>query len=196
MDTRPFEISARLEDWDGIDPLTPLQVAYLWFELEPQTSGRATPERVRAKASQLADYFEIPVCSYVDETLAKEIEPKLTRAQLKHYSQRRGAIPKFLLSPEERGSVDEKACPLTTPQKMHGNTERYAANREQVLGAALACLAQRPDRCRSKDGKVVAAKLRLIDDKAPLFWPERREPPLKPAPIEDVIRGWLKKTAD
>jgi len=73
--------------------------------------------------------------------------------------------------------------------------ERFAQNREQVLGAALSVLIQYPDQCVNKLGKVEATKVReLIDAKAPLFWPKTSKAPIEPEGIERLIRGWVKKT--
>jgi hypothetical protein len=76
----------------------------------------------------------------------------------------------------------------------HGNAERFAGFREQVLGAGIACLAMWPEDCRKGDGTVNASALaRLVDDKAQLFWPESMEVPLSPRVAEEQFRNWFSK---
>jgi len=81
--------------------------------------------------------------------------------------------------------------------KTNNYSERHAANREQILGAALSVLAQYPNECKNKKGKIVAAKIcTLIDEKAPLFWESTGEPPLSVNVMTRHISEWIKKTAD
>jgi len=81
--------------------------------------------------------------------------------------------------------------------KINNHLERHAANREQILGAALSVLAQYPDKCKNQKGKIVAAKISvLIDEKAPLFWESTGEPPLSVNVMTRLISEWIKKTAD
>lgn len=82
-----------------------------------------------------------------------------------------------------------------TVTKVHGNTERHAANREQVLGAALSVLARWSDECKNGVGKIEATKIRaLIESRGYKFWHEDGEPPMSTGEIEKLIRTWLKKT--
>lgn len=84
-----------------------------------------------------------------------------------------------------------------TSSKPHGNTERFAKKREQVLGAALSVLARWPNECKNGLGKIEATKIReLIENKGYLFWRENGEPPLSTGEIEKLIREWLNKTND
>jgi hypothetical protein len=80
-----------------------------------------------------------------------------------------------------------------TATKVHGNAERHAAKREQVVGAAFAVLAKWPEECRDAKGDPVASKIAgMIDAKADLFWPKAR-PPLETDSIADHLREWIKK---
>lgn len=80
-----------------------------------------------------------------------------------------------------------------TATKVHGNAERYAANREQVLGAAFAVLAKWPEECRDTKGDPVASKIAsMIDTKAKLFWPDA-QPPLATDSIAEHLREWIMK---
>jgi len=74
--------------------------------------------------------------------------------------------------------------------------ERHARHWEEVLGAALACLATWPDLCRTEttDRFNLAALIRLIEEKSGLFWPDELTPPLDRDTIEKRIRLWLRKT--
>jgi len=81
--------------------------------------------------------------------------------------------------------------------EINNHSERHAVNREQILGAALSVLAQYPNECKNKKGKIVAAKIcTLIDEKAPLFWESTGEPPLSVNVMTRHISEWIKKTAD
>lgn len=64
--------------------------------------------------------------------------------------------------------------------------EHIEAAHEQVLGAALAALKSYPDRCRD-----AADIRRVIDDNAPLLWPESRCAPLTAVEMERLIGRWL-----
>lgn len=80
-----------------------------------------------------------------------------------------------------------------TATKVHGNAERHAANREQVLGAAFAVLAKWPDECRDKKGEPLASKIAAkVDAMADLFWPDA-QPPLATESIAEHLRDWIKK---
>jgi hypothetical protein len=80
-----------------------------------------------------------------------------------------------------------------TITKPHGNTERYAANREQVLGAAFAVLAKWPEVCKDEKGEPVASKIAaMVDAKADLFWTDA-QPPLATDSIADHLRDWIRK---
>jgi hypothetical protein len=77
--------------------------------------------------------------------------------------------------------------------KVHGNAERHAAKREQVLGAAFAVLAKWPKECRDAKGDPVASKIAaMVDAKAGLFWPDAKLP-LATDSIADHLREWIKK---
>ncbi len=79
--------------------------------------------------------------------------------------------------------------------KSNAYTERHAANRAEVLGAALAVLAAWPEQCRSKEGKVQGAKIAsLVDEKSGLLWPDTGEAPLKKEKIAEFVNSWIKKT--
>lgn len=80
-----------------------------------------------------------------------------------------------------------------TATKVHGNAERHAANREQVLGAALSVVTQWPNQCQNKSGKFEATKIaKLIDEKSLLYWPETGEAPLGREKMEREISKWIK----
>jgi hypothetical protein len=77
----------------------------------------------------------------------------------------------------------------------NGHEERYAKNREQVLGAALAVITQWTDQCKNSSGKFEATKIaKLIDEKSLLFWAETGEPPLSLGSMEREIGKWINKT--
>jgi len=82
------------------------------------------------------------------------------------------------------------------PAKASRRSRRHLGHWEEVLGATLACLATWPDLCRTKttDRFNLAALIRLVEDKSPLFWPEELPPPLGKDAIEKRIRFWLQKT--
>lgn len=80
-----------------------------------------------------------------------------------------------------------------TQKLVHGNVESNAQKRKPVYEAAIYCLANFFDQC-SNNGKVVGTRLaQVIDEKAPLFWPEDYEPNLKRSTIETLIREALKE---
>jgi hypothetical protein len=78
-------------------------------------------------------------------------------------------------------------------KKTHGNAERFARNREEVLGAALSVIVQWPKQCKNSSGKFEATKIaKLIDEKSLLYWPETGEPPLGREKMEREISKWIK----
>jgi hypothetical protein len=84
------------------------------------------------------------------------------------------------------------------PQKTkrsHAQEERHAANREEVLGAALAVLAAYPKECTdARNGKIAANKIAdKIDDQGHKFW-NGGDMPLKKETVTEHIRKWLRKT--
>ena len=77
-------------------------------------------------------------------------------------------------------------------KKTHGNAERFAEKREQVLGVALSVITQWPDQCRNSSGKFEARKIaKLIDQKSPIYWPLTGEPPLSLDKMEREISKWI-----
>ncbi len=81
-----------------------------------------------------------------------------------------------------------------TATKPHGNTERFAKNREEILGAALSVITQCPEKCKNDSGKFEATKIaKLVDEKAYKYWPITHEPPLCRAKMEDEIGKWMNK---
>jgi len=79
----------------------------------------------------------------------------------------------------------------------HGNTAVNAKHREEVLGAALSVLAAFPEQCKSNEGKIMGSKIKtMIEEKAPLFWPDTQESPLKSDGISRLVNEWLKKTVE
>jgi hypothetical protein len=80
-----------------------------------------------------------------------------------------------------------------TATKVHGNAERHAEKREQVLGAAFAVLAKWPEECRGAKGDPIASKIAdMINAKADLFWTDAKLP-LSTDSIADHLRNWIKK---
>jgi len=108
-----------------------------------------------------------------------------------------GAVPgrellelEFDLPKAERKERDRSV----TKKEVHGNAIRYASKRQEVVGAALALLAQYPEMCRDDKQNVRATKVRkLIEGKALLFWPETGEPPLSSEVIERLLTSYLKQ---
>jgi hypothetical protein len=90
--------------------------------------------------------------------------------------------------------IDDNDTEKTTATKPHGNAERHAANREQVLGAAFAVLAKWPEECKDAKGDPKASKIAaLVDAKADLFWIDAQVP-LATDSIADHLRDWIRKT--
>lgn len=111
--------------------------------------------------------------------------------------------PDYII-PEDINSVapcfivtkNEKNGAQLSHKNSHGNTEKHAKKREEILGAALSVLANWPEQCKNNAGVIQATKIRkLIEEKAPLFWKETREPPLSTDKIEREISQWIKKAA-
>lgn len=79
-----------------------------------------------------------------------------------------------------------------TKDKTHGNAELNAEKREQVLGAAIAVMANFPDQCKrggSYSGTRIAT---VIDQKMELWWPNEEEPPLAISTMTKMISQHLK----
>lgn len=78
--------------------------------------------------------------------------------------------------------------------KLHGNTENNALAREEVFKSALAVMKHFPEQCISERKKEVTASqvANVIDEKAPLWWPEEGKPPLARATIEKLIQSAFK----
>lgn len=80
------------------------------------------------------------------------------------------------------------------PPKIHGNAERFAKYREEVLGAALSVIIQWPDQCKNNSGKFEATKIAyLIDQKSNLYWPDTGKPSLGLEKMEREISKWINK---
>lgn len=77
--------------------------------------------------------------------------------------------------------------------KNHGNAERFAQAREQILGAALAVVTKWPEKCKNNSSaKFEATKIAaLIDEKSLLYWEETGEPPLSLEKMERLISKWI-----
>lgn len=75
--------------------------------------------------------------------------------------------------------------------KKPGVTEANASKREEILGAAVAVIANFPDQCMW--GEKISGKrvYELINDKSPLWW-DSGEPPLKDEAAIKLINKWLK----
>ncbi|QBJ63535.1 hypothetical protein [Pseudoalteromonas sp. DL-6] len=103
------------------------------------------------------------------------------------------ALKKIKISTENQSCSGNSLYPLKRP----GRAEVYAKDREEVLGAALAVLAQYRNQCVTSTGTIKGAKIaKLVIDKAPLFWPSTHEPPLENETIPKIINEWLKKVQD
>jgi hypothetical protein len=88
----------------------------------------------------------------------------------------------------------DNATEKNTTTKSHGNTERFAQNREKILGAALYVITQWPNHCHNSSGKFEATKIaEMIDSKSGLFWPDSGEPPLSREKMEREISKWINK---
>jgi hypothetical protein len=91
-----------------------------------------------------------------------------------------------------RRQIDNLPNRQQSHKKIHGNTERFARNREQVLGAALHVLTHWPYKCQNSLGKFEATKIaEMIDSKSGLFWPETGEAPLNRQKMEREISKWI-----
>jgi hypothetical protein len=180
--------------WDLVEEFTREQAAFLILDLQPRARprdvipspvqaltwelGKAKPDRDTTQEKWLRP-------AWSNEPPRRQVIPGVqfyTRPTLRAWCEARGRRPPFLY-PEER---KKRAEP-------HGNAERFAKNREEVLGAALAVLAAFRESEHLEKGVTAAGLVRLVEDKAALFWPETGEPPLKHEPAERLIRDWLKK---
>ena len=78
------------------------------------------------------------------------------------------------------------------PQKStHGNSERNAQTREQVLAAAFALLANYPNQCESRGKISVPQIVRLMEEKSPILFQEG-DLPLASRTAEDLLRKAIK----
>ena len=94
-----------------------------------------------------------------------------------------------------RTQINQTPSHRSIHKKTHGNSERFAKNREQVLGAALSVITQWPNQCQNTSGKFEATKIaKLIDEKSFLYWPETNEPPLSLEKMEREISKWINNT--
>jgi hypothetical protein len=94
-----------------------------------------------------------------------------------------------------RRQIDNLSNPQQSHKKTHGNAERFARNREQILGAAIHVITHWPEKCQNSLGKFEATKIaELIDSKSGLFWPDTGEPPLNRQKIEREISKWINST--
>ncbi len=103
-----------------------------------------------------------------------------------------------LLSENENAQDADNSKPKkqkTNQTEVNGHTERHAASREQILGAAFAILVKYPDQCHDSKGELRPSKVAdLVWAKANLFWPNS-QPPLKEESIADHLREWIKKAS-
>lgn len=91
----------------------------------------------------------------------------------------------------EEAAETEAETTNQPPQKIHGNAERFAVVREKIAWACLAALAKYPEECRTKEGNVVATKLRECMEKhTSKLWTDG-SPPIEPDTIERRIREAL-----
>lgn len=91
-----------------------------------------------------------------------------------------------------RGLLNRQSSASPSKRSSHGNAERFARNREQILGAAIHVIIHWPEQCRNSSGKFEATKIAaMIDSKSFLFWPESGEPPLNRQKMEREISKWI-----
>lgn len=69
----------------------------------------------------------------------------------------------------------------------HGNSERFANRREQILAAAIYCKERWPDRCSK-----VADWVRCLEQNASVFWSRSEQPPSAPDTIARLLSSALK----
>lgn len=77
----------------------------------------------------------------------------------------------------------DKSQPALGIIKPHPQTELSAVKREQILAAALYVKENDTDLC----GNTITDWANAISEKAELFWPEKKEPPLSREKIIDII---------
>tara|TARA_R100000654_G_scaffold68585_2_gene97647 strand:- start:4600 stop:5289 length:690 start_codon:yes stop_codon:yes gene_type:complete len=77
----------------------------------------------------------------------------------------------------------------------HGNAERFAQQREQILAAALSALANFPDQCKSQ-GKVNGAAIAKVMEQKSQLWFGNDELPLSTRGIANLINKSLKMKDD
>jgi hypothetical protein len=88
--------------------------------------------------------------------------------------------------------IGENETDNSTATKPHGNAERFAKQREEVLGAALSVITQWPTECQNSSGKFEATKIaKLVDQKSLLYWPKTGEAPLGLEKMEREISKWI-----
>ena len=73
----------------------------------------------------------------------------------------------------------------------HGNSERNAQTREQVLAAAFALLVNYPNKCESRGKISVPQIVRLMEEKSPILFQEG-DLPLASRTAEDLLRKAIK----
>lgn len=135
-------------------------------------------EGVSAFVSPDASYSVLTYLKFWEEKLQKLIPlPQPLLEALEEYNQK-----------ESAGAGNGQQNINNDKPKIHGNAERFAQNREQVLGAALSVLKKYPEQCST-----AADILRLVEEKSPLFWRETSEIPLSHDKASRLINQWLKK---
>lgn len=83
---------------------------------------------------------------------------------------------------------------VSKSKKPHGNTQVNASKREEILGAAIAVMTAFPDQCRrSPNGAFSGEKITgMIEDKAPIWWPDEQEPPMSHRAIAELINKHIR----
>ena len=138
-----------------------------------------------------------PPKSYTSETIVFVLHQLNDDGIAERFSAKEAKFTKTDIIPAEENmspEVEDTSDRVVKPP--HGNSEINAANREEILGAALSVMSAFTDKCKTS-GKFTGTKIAtLIADKYALFWPdlETGEPPLGYDASTRLINKWLNKT--
>ena len=186
------EVKINYRHWLELPSLTIREAALLLHGLNPRLQRMNFNFRLERNTKFRRTFEIIESAAAAEEPILVGNQGRVSPIKLVKWIRENGKNIAFPTEISEWFGEKIRNGEVMVGKKPHGNTERHAGNREEVLGAALAIALHFPEECRFKNNKPNAARIRELVEKIPYEnWPGGEGPPLMTNRIATTINSWL-----
>ena len=194
LDEKSIALQRLYEKWVIKDTWTVAESASLFLGLEPADADQSAEQlMLQAEMARAVDCGELTCLDGSATAPGFAFEPQAVFA----WARRSGVeLPTELINLMD--FIIKTTMSISSDEGIWAKDDESAVNKdaENILGACVSVLANYPDECRNKNGKIAPERiLKLVDEHSDSLFPENL-PELSSTMIRDLLNNWILKLRD